>query len=88
MLRKNVLLKIKQLLIDTLSLDIQTSAMDDDLALLGNLPEFDSMAIVSIITSIEEEFDFMVDDDDLNAEVFESVGSLVDFVIDKQLNRV
>ena len=88
MLRKNVLLKIKQLLIDTLSLDIQTSAMDDDLALLGNLPEFDSMAIVSIITSIEEEFDFMVDDDDLNAEVFESVGSLVDFVLDKQLNRV
>ena len=75
---------IKQLLIDTLSLDMTIEQMSDDLLLLGNIPEFDSMAIVSIITAIEEEFDFIVDDDDLSAEVFESIDSLIDFVEGKQ----
>jgi acyl carrier protein len=80
MKNQNVPAIIKQLLIDTLSLDSSIEEMDDDLLLLGNIPEFDSMAIVSIITAIEEEFGFMADDDDLSAEVFESVASIVSFV--------
>ena len=30
----------------------------------GDLPEFDSMAIVSIITEIEENFGFVAEDDE------------------------
>jgi len=75
---------IKQLLIETLSLDMTIEQMSDDLLLLGNIPEFDSMAIVSIITAVEEEFAFIVDDDDLSAEVFESIDSLIEFVEDKR----
>ena len=71
---------IKQLLIDTLSLDMDVAEMSDDTLLLGDIPEFDSMAIVSVITAIEEEFGFMAEDDDLSAEVFESVSSLIAFV--------
>ena len=77
---QNISSTVKQLLIDTLSLDLTIEEMEDDLLLLGNIPEFDSMAIVSIITAIEEEYQFMADDDDLSAEVFESVESLVAFV--------
>ena len=80
MSNKDIPRSIKQLLIETLSLDLTTEEMDDDLLLLGNIPEFDSMAIVSIITAIEEEYQFQVDDDDLTAEVFESIASLVAFV--------
>lgn len=72
--------KIKQLLIDTLSLDVTVEEFASDTLLLGNIPEFDSMAIVSVLTAIEEEFGFMAEDDDLSAEVFESVDSLVEFV--------
>lgn len=71
---------VKQLLIETLSLDIEVEQLADDTLLLGNIPEFDSMAIVSVITAIEEAFGFMAEDDDLSAEVFESVESLVAFV--------
>jgi len=80
MCNQNISSIIKQLLIDTLSLDLAVEDMENDLLLLGNIPEFDSMAIVSIITAIEEEFNFMADDDDLSAEVFESVASLICFV--------
>ncbi len=79
----NITVKIKQILIENLSLDQSIDEISDDLLLLGNIPEFDSMAIVSIITAIEEEFAFMADDDDLSADVFESVDSLVAFVAER-----
>lgn len=48
--------------------------------LLGAIPEFDSMAVVSIITGLEERLGIAVDDDEIDASVFETVGSLVAFV--------
>jgi len=73
-------LEIKQLLIDTLSLDMMPAEMDDDALLLGDIPEFDSMAIVSVITALEENYGFTSADDELTAEVFESIETVVDFV--------
>jgi acyl carrier protein len=73
-------LEIKQLLIETLSLDIEPSDLSDDALLLGDIPEFDSMAIVSIITALEENYHFTSADDELTAEVFESIDTVVDFV--------
>jgi acyl carrier protein len=49
-------------------------------ALLGNLPELDSMAVVSVITALEERYGFTVNDDEISAETFATLGSLVDFV--------
>ncbi len=77
-------LQIKQLLIDILSLDYEAEAVADDMLLLGDLPEFDSMAIVSVIAAIEEMFEIEIEDDEISEEVFESVASLVDFIIQKQ----
>jgi acyl carrier protein len=54
--------------------------MNSDTALLGAIPEFDSMAVVSIITALEDRFGFVVDDDEIDAAVFETVGSLITFV--------
>lgn len=51
-----------------------------DTPLLGALPELDSMAVITVITSLEERFDIIVEDDELVAEVFEDVASLVRFV--------
>lgn len=48
--------------------------------LLGALPEFDSMAVVSVLTALEEQYGFFIDDDEIAAEDFETVGTLVDFV--------
>lgn len=73
-------LEIKQLLIDTLSLDVMPAEMDDDALLLGDIPEFDSMAIVSVITALEENYGFTSANDELTAEVFESIETVVDFV--------
>ncbi|MSW69137.1 MAG: acyl carrier protein [Actinobacteria bacterium] len=44
--------------------------------LFGSLPELDSLALVELITAVEVRFDFELDEDDITAEVFETVASL------------
>lgn len=76
--------KISTLVEETLSLSEGTlSKQGPDVALLGEIPELDSMAVVSIITSLEEEFGIMIDDDDISAETFATLGSLADYVEEK-----
>lgn len=55
--------------------------------LLGNLPELDSMAVVSVITALEERFGFAVEDDEIDGATFATVGSLVSFVEGKLKSR-
>lgn len=47
-----------------------------DTELFGSLPELDSLALVELITAIEERFDIELDEDDITAEVFGTVESL------------
>jgi acyl carrier protein len=68
---------------EVLSLGGRTSAFDRNTPLLGAIPELDSMAVVTLITTLEERFDIVVDDDDIDGSTFASVGSLVDFVAGK-----
>jgi acyl carrier protein len=51
--------------------------------LLGAVPELDSMAVVSVITTLEERFGFTVADDEIDGSIFATVGSLIDFVKSK-----
>jgi acyl carrier protein len=65
---------------EALSLQGRGLKFGPDTPLLGALPELDSMAVITVITSLEERFDIIVEDDELAADVFENVASLVRFV--------
>ncbi|MEO0617310.1 MAG: phosphopantetheine-binding protein [Pseudomonadota bacterium] len=52
--------------------------------LLGSIPELDSMAVVSILTAFEDVFDIEIEDDDIDAETFATLGSLAEFVDQKR----
>ena len=51
--------------------------------LLGSVPELDSMAVVSVITSLEDRFGIIVEDDEIDGATFATVGSLAKFVESK-----
>ena len=74
---------IRSILRDTLQIGSQADAFTESTQLLGAIPELDSMAVVTVLTMIEEEFDIEIEDDDISAEVFETVGSLMEFVAKK-----
>jgi acyl carrier protein len=54
-----------------------------DSELLGAVPELDSMAVVTIITTLEERFGFFVADDEIDGATFATIGSLAAFVRSK-----
>jgi acyl carrier protein len=51
--------------------------------LLGAMPEMDSMSVVGILASLEERYGIIVEDDEVDADVFATVGSLTAFVESK-----
>ena len=75
--------EVKRTLDDVLSLGGRASAFTRETALLGAIPELDSMAVVSQITALEERFGIMVDDDEIDGDTFATVGALADFVAGK-----
>ena len=71
---------VREILRDALQLGERADALGERSPLFGAIPEFDSMAVVTVITLIEEEFDIVIHDDEITAEVFMTIDSLADFV--------
>ena len=57
-----------------------TSGWSKETALLGALPEFDSMTIMNLITLVEESYDVFVDEADVSADDFITVGAIADWI--------
>jgi acyl carrier protein len=72
-----------EIVTEVLQLGRRAEAFGESTPLLGSIPEFDSMAVVSVITSIEDNFGITVEDDEVSADVFETLGSLHRFVLAK-----
>lgn len=72
--------EVKIMLDDVLHLGGRAFAFDEETALLGGIPELDSMAVIALIASIEERFHCIVEDDEIDGAVFATLGSLTEFV--------
>ncbi len=71
---------VRELLSDVLGLSqAQVAEMDDDTELFGALPELDSMAVAGLLTEMEDRLDIMIDDDEVDGELFATFGNLVAF---------
>lgn len=75
--------RLRELLRDTLQIGDKADGLTESSRLFGALPEFDSVAIISVVMALEQEFGIAIPDRELSAEVFETVGSLGRFVARK-----
>lgn len=75
--------ELKNILGDVLSLGDAKDSLTENSALLGSIPELDSMAVVHLITALEDHFGITVDDDEISASTFETLGTLNTFVQQK-----
>jgi acyl carrier protein len=75
--------EVRNILSDVLVLNERKNGLNQDSALLGSIPELDSMAVVNVLTALEEYFGFTIEDDEISATSFETLGSLTRFVEDK-----
>ncbi|HWW69875.1 MAG TPA: acyl carrier protein [Duganella sp.] len=72
--------KVCDVLRTTLGLGPNRPTLHAGSALLGSLPELDSMAVVNLLLALEEQFGITVHDDEIGARHFATVGTLADFV--------
>lgn len=71
---------VKAILVEVLGIEDRAGSLDASTPLLGSLPELDSMAVLELVAALEQRFGITVDDDDVTAEVFETLGTLAAFV--------
>ena len=78
---------VRALLIDVLGLKPERVAnFDDDTELFGALPEFDSMAVATLLTEMEERLGILIEDEDVEAEDLMTFGRLLSFAKRKALS--
>ena len=71
---------LRALLADVLGLPKKRiDAFDADTELFGALPEFDSLAVATLLTGLEERLQILIEDDDVEAEDFMTYGRLLAF---------
>ena len=75
-----VLDDVRMLVGSTLQIADRVERMDETTPLLGAVPELDSIAVVNLITAVEEHFGITVADDEIGAAAFETLGSLTRFI--------
>lgn len=70
-------------LVVTLNLKAGARQLQADSPLLGAIPELDSMAVATVITSLEDRFGITIADDEIDGSVFATVDTLTNFVKSK-----
>ena len=53
--------------------------------LFGALPELDSMAVASVLTELEDRLAIVIEDDEVDGDMLETFGALVQFAARKAL---
>ncbi|WP_454851919.1 acyl carrier protein [Promicromonospora soli] len=66
-----------------LGIEDRVGTFDADTPLFGALPELDSLAVLELLTTLEDRFGITVDDDDLTGGLLETAGSLHAYVRDR-----
>ena len=72
--------EVRTIVATALQLGERAQSLTRSSHLLGAIPEFDSMAVVTVINALEESYGFTVDDDEIEAATFETFGTLCEFV--------
>ena len=77
--------KLRAILADVLGLKPdQVAKFTADTGLFGDLPELDSMAVAGLLTEMEDRLDIVIDEDEIDGDIFETYGSLLAFTRAKQ----
>ena len=76
---------LRAILCDVLGLQAtQVASFADDTGLFGALPELDSMAVAGLLTEMEDRLAIVIDDDEVDNELFETFGNLLAFAKSKR----
>src|SRR4029077_12284022 len=79
-IRNSTFEAVKAVIVKTLGIEDRAATLNASTPLFGTMPELDSFAVVELATSLEEQFGFEIDGSEFTAEIFETIGTLAEFV--------
>ena len=80
---ETVIEKLKTVIVQDLDVNIKTAEIDADVSLFEDGLGLDSVVIVELIAAIEEQFTFQFAEDELNMELFSTLRTLAEFIVNK-----
>jgi acyl carrier protein len=83
-IRNSTLEAVKAVIVKTLGIEDRASTLNASTPLFGSMPELDSFAVLGLASSLEERFGFEIDGSEFTGEIFETVGTLAEFVEKKR----
>ena len=78
------LAEVTDVVVETLGIQDRASTLDASTPLFGAMPELDSLAVLELVSALEDRFGIVVEDEEFGGEIFETIGSLADFVDGKR----
>lgn len=76
--------RVTEIVVETLGIGDRADTFEASTPLFGAVPELDSLAVVELVQALEDELHFTIEDEEFTGELFETVGSLADFVESKR----
>ena len=74
---------VKAVIVKTLGIEDRAATLNASTPLFGSMPELDSFAVVELLASLEKRFGFEIDGSEFSGDIFESIGTLAQFVEEK-----
>ena len=71
---------VKGIVVTTLGIEDRAATLTASSPLFGAVPELDSLGVLEVVTNLESHFDITIDDEEFSGEIFETLGSLAQFV--------
>jgi acyl carrier protein len=80
---KSLSLKMKNLIVNRLKLEIEPEEIENDQALFGEGLGLDSIDALELVLGLEQEFGVKIEDEEVGVKAFASIDALVAFVKEK-----
>lgn len=78
---------VSDTLAEILGIEDRRAQLTAETELFGALPELDSLSVLELATALEGKYDVVIEDDDFTGEVFDTIGSLADFIGSRSAGR-
>ena len=75
--------EVREVLVQVLGIEDRAATLTPATPLLDHVTELDSMAVVEVLTTLEDRFDITIDDSEVSGDLFDTLGSLTAFVQEK-----
>ncbi len=80
---KSLSLKMKNLIVNRLKLEIEPEEIENDQTLFGEGLGLDSIDALELVLGLEQEFGVKIEDEEVGVKAFASIDALVAFVKEK-----